>query len=135
MLDKDGRVLSWVVGGEKITMVIQCKANEELHNPIVGFMVKDRLGQIVFADNTYLITIRKPLYVPAGSRYQASFTFRMPVMPAGDYAVAVATAEGTQHEHVQHHMIHEALVFKVHTSYVCFGLIGVPMNDIRIHVI
>ena len=135
MLDQNGRVLSWVVGGETVTMVIQCKANEDLHGPIVGFQVKDRLGQIIFADNTYLSTINEPLHVPAGVRYQASFTFRMPVMPTGDYAVTATTAEGTQHEHIQHHFLHEAMVFKVHASSVCFGLIGVPMNDMRIHLL
>jgi lipopolysaccharide transport system ATP-binding protein len=135
MLDQNGRVLSWVVGGETVTMVIQCKANEDLYGPIVGFQVKDRLGQIIFADNTYLSTINEPLHVPAGVRYQASFTFRMPVMPSGDYALTAATAEGTQQEHIQHHFLHEAIVFKVHASPVFLGLIGVPMNDIRIHLL
>jgi lipopolysaccharide transport system ATP-binding protein len=135
MIDQNGKVLSWVVGGEMVALVIECKANEDLHSPIVGFMVKDRLGQIVFADNTYLTTLHAPLHIPAGKRYQATFTFRMPLMPTGDYAITASTAEGTQHEHIQHHLIHEAMVFKVHAGPVCFGLIGVPMKDIRIHLL
>jgi lipopolysaccharide transport system ATP-binding protein len=135
LLDQDGRFLSWVVGGEMVTLAVQCTANEDLYGPIIGFMVKDRLGQVIFADNTYLTTSQAPLHVPAGKRYQGCFMFRMPVMPAGDYAVTVSTAEGTQQEHIQHHYIHEALMFKVHSSSVRFGLIGVPMKEIRIHLL
>lgn len=39
------------------------------------------------------------------------FAFRMPVLPAGDYVVAAAVAEGTQSEHEQLHWIHDALAF------------------------
>ncbi len=130
--DPQGKALSWVVGGEMVSLVVQCKATVDLHGPIVGFMVKDRLGQVVFADNTYLTTIDAPLHVAAETFYEACFTFRMPVMPQGDYAIAASTAEGSQQDHTQHHWLHEAMVFKVHASPVCFGLIGVPMNDIRI---
>jgi lipopolysaccharide transport system ATP-binding protein len=66
---------------------------------------------------------------------EAKFTFRMPVMPAGDYSICVALAEGTQHEHIQHHWIHDALLFKVHTSHICHGLIGVPMKQINMRVL
>ncbi|MFZ5569097.1 MAG: ABC transporter ATP-binding protein [Thermodesulfobacteriota bacterium] len=133
--DGEGRQLAWVVGGEMLTLVIQCRANCDLFHPIVGFMVQDRLGQVLFADNTYLAHMNSPLHVPSGLKFQASFSFRMPVMPVGDYTVAASAAEGTQQEHVQHHWLHEALAFRVHSSSVCFGLMGVPMNDIRIHLV
>lgn len=135
LLDKEGRRLAWVVGGEIVTLTIQCAANNDLFCPIVGFMVKDRLGQVLFADNTYLSNLDTPLHVQAGSTFQACFSFRMPVMPVGDYTIAVSAAEGSQQEHVQHHWLHEALAFSVHSSTVCFGLMGVPMSDIRIHLL
>jgi lipopolysaccharide transport system ATP-binding protein len=135
MRDHEGKALSWVVGGEMVTLIIQCKANDDLFGPIVGFMVKDRLGQIIFGDNTYLSTREKPLQIPRGTYYQAAFSFRMPVMPPGDYMIAVAVAEGSQQEHVQHHWLHEAMALKVHSSHVCFGLIGVPMSDIKLHLL
>ena len=58
----------------------------------------------------------------------------MPVMPVGDYSISVAIAEGTQQEHIQHQWINDALIFKVHSSSVCNGLIGVPMKEIRMTV-
>jgi lipopolysaccharide transport system ATP-binding protein len=132
LFDDAGSSLSWVVGGEPVSLRIQCRAVQDAFSPIVGFMVKDRLGQVVFADNTYLTYALRPITVTAGECFQARFDFVMPVMPLGDYTVAVAVAEGTQAEHVQHHWIHEAIAFKVHSSSVCHGLIGVPMTNIEL---
>ncbi|MFS8136489.1 MAG: ABC transporter ATP-binding protein [Thermomonas sp.] len=132
--DESGRPLSWLVGGEQVKLAISCRAMAELHGPIVGFEVYDRLGQTIFADNTYLVTRSKPLRVGAGETVVANFEFRMPVMREGDYTMSVAIAEGTQDKHVQHHWQHEALAFHVHASSVCLGLVGVPMQDIQLYV-
>jgi len=130
--DKAGNPLAWLVGGEPVRLVIQCQAHKAVSSPVVGFMVKDRLGQVIFADNTYLSYASRPLHVSAGSAFQASFEFLMPIMPLGDYTISVAVAEGTQAEHVQHHWIHDALAFKVHSSIVCHGLIGIAMTNIEL---
>ncbi len=132
LFDEAGSSLSWVVGGEPVSLRVQCRAVQDAFSPIVGFMLKDRLGQVVFADNTYLTYALRPIAVTVGECFQARFDFVMPVMPLGDYTVAVAVAEGTQAEHVQHHWIHEAIAFKVHSSSVCHGLIGVPMTNIEL---
>lgn len=132
LMDKLGNPLAWVVGGEHVQLSVQCTSQQSVFSPIVGFMVKDRLGQVVFADNTYLSYAQRPLEMASGERFQAWFDFVMPVMPLGDYTISVAVAEGSQEEHVQHQWIHEALAFKVHSSSICHGLIGVPMDSIEI---
>jgi lipopolysaccharide transport system ATP-binding protein len=131
LFDENQNPLSWVVGGEYVGLRIVCKANEPVYSPIVGFMVKDRLGQVIFADNTYLTYSHQTVSINDNECFEAIFEFQMPVMPVGDYAIAVAVADGTQQDHVQHHWIHEALMFKVHSSMVCFGLIGLPMSRIE----
>jgi lipopolysaccharide transport system ATP-binding protein len=132
LCDENQIPLSWVVGGEYLGLKVVCKAIEPVYSPIVGFMVKDRLGQIIFADNTYLTYSHTPVFMERNEQVEALFEFQMPVMPVGDYALAVSVADGTQQDHVQHHWIHEALMFKVHSSMTCFGLIGVPMHRIEI---
>jgi lipopolysaccharide transport system ATP-binding protein len=132
LLDKAGSPLAWIVGGEPVRLLVTCRARQAIASPIVGFMVKDRLGQVIFGDNTFLAYARRPLNISSGACFHAVFDFAMPIMPSGDYIISVAVAEGTQVEHVQHQWIHEALAFKVHASSVCHGLIGVPMGNIEL---
>lgn len=134
LLDAEGVPLSWVVGGEDVIMEVQCTALRSLYRPIIGFQFKDRLGQVVFSDNTFLAYQYDALEVDAGQQLTARFSFRMPVLPTGDYSVSPAIAEGTQDVHVQHHWIHDALIVRVHASAVCLGLVGLPMRDIAIKI-
>lgn len=132
--DYEDRQLSWILGGEELRLCVDCDCTETIIGPIVGFIVKDRLGQVLFGDNTYLTTRDNPLSVPANQRITAVFDFTMPRLPNGDYTISVAVAEGTQAEHVQHHWVHDALTFKVHTSSVYSGLVGIPMAHIELSI-
>ncbi len=135
LLDVSGARLTALDGGEEVVLTVACAAERDLFQPIVGFYVKDRLGQNLFGDNTYLTSRLDPLNVPAGGRFTARFRFQMPYLPSGDFAVTVALAEGTQTDHVQHHWIDDALFFKVHSSHVVRGLVGIPMLDIAIEAV
>ena len=133
--DADGAALRWIVGGEMATLRVFCRAREDLHSPIVGFHLKDKLGQLLMGDNTYLAFADRPLHVPAGSAFAASFSFRMPVLAVGEYSFAVAVATGTQAEHVQHQWRHDALILSSVTTSVCAGLMGIPMLDISLSLL
>lgn len=132
LLDKNFTPLSWVIGGEDVILEICVLAKEDILSPIVGFQFRDRLGQVIFADNTFLIYQFNPLMFEAESKFKASFEFRLPILPNGDYSLTAAIAEGTQDDHVQHHWLHDGLIIRVHASSVCPGLIGIPMKNIFI---
>jgi lipopolysaccharide transport system ATP-binding protein len=132
LTDERGQPLAWVVGGEIVRLAIRCDAREPIDSPIVGFLFKDRLGQTIFGDNTYLSHRHDAPRVPAGGSIVATFEFRMPVLPVGDYSLSIALADGTQESHVQHHWIHEALIVRAHASSTVFGLVGVPMRRITL---
>lgn len=132
LIDREGVPVRSVVGGHDVILAIRARAYEPLDAVIVGFHVKDRLGQALFGDNTYLTYIDNPMKCKAGKQLQAEFRFQMPIMPVGDYSIDVAIANGTQAEHVQCHWIYDALVFKSESSSVATGLVGIPMYDIRI---
>jgi len=135
LLDETGNKLSWIVGGEKVTLEVIAEAYQDLDSPIIGFYVKDRLGQTLFGDNTFLNYQDKQIYCSAGSHVQAYFTFYMPLLPSGEYSITVAIASGTQDLHEQHHWIHDAVLFKSESSSVATGLIGIPMLDIKLHAL
>lgn len=130
LADENGKPYSWIVGGEKVCLRIRADALYDIHSPIFGFYVKDRLGQALFGDNTFLTYACKPQMVFSGEKMEARFVFQMPILPTGEYAIAVALASGTQEEHVHHHWIHDALIFKSHSSSVTSGLVGIPMLEI-----
>lgn len=134
-VDEDGRPLAWVVGGQEVALEVTCHANRRIEGAIVGFEVYDRLGQTIFGDNTYLTTRHSKVCVAPGDSLVARFDFRMPVLREGDYTMSVAIAEGSQADHVQHHWIHEALAFHVHTTSICIGLMGVPMRNIELRAV
>lgn len=134
ILDQHGQPLSWCVGGENVTLLIRCVVREYLAKPVVGFVVKDRLGLAIFADNTYLACLGETQVAQKGQTIEVRFSFRMPVMPIGDYSISVAIADGTQEEHIQHQWINDALIFKIQTSIVCHGLVGIPMSQIEMQI-
>ena len=127
----EGKRLSWIVGGEPVTLRIVARAGCALTDPILGFYIKDRLGQQLFGDNTYLSNVGRSLVVPAGGLITAEFTFRMPLLHRGRYVVSVAVATGTQAQHVQQHWIHEALVFESANEIQHRGLVAIPMERIE----
>lgn len=133
--DSAGQPLQWVVGGEPVTLQVRCHADRALSSPIVGFFIKDRLGQALFGDNTYLSFMDNPLAVPANSDFVAAFSFVMPILPVGDYSINAALADGDQHDHVQHHWIHEAMIFRSTASSITSGLVGIPMQGIALDLV
>ena len=135
LLDQNNAPLAWVVGGEQVTLRITARAHQDLRGPIIGFSIKDRLGQDLFGDNTFL-THHDPLVTcPSGKNLQAHFVFCMPRLPPNQYSICVAIAEGTQELHTQHHWIHDAVLFKSEAYSLASGLVGIPMQDILLQIL
>ncbi len=134
LLSTEGKALSWVVGGEMVKLKVTCNILKPISSPIVGFYIKDRLGQTLFGDNTYLTYMNSGINLAPGQNLEAVFEFRMPILPAGDYSICTAIAEGSQEEHVQHHWVHDALIIRSHSSSACTGLIGIPMRNITLEI-
>jgi lipopolysaccharide transport system ATP-binding protein len=131
-LDEFENPLSWVVGGEKVILQVVVAVQEKLDSPIIGFFVKDRLGQMLFGDNTYLSYKNNIIVSEKGDELEARFVFNMPILPRGDYSISAAIANGTQEVHEQHHWIHDAVLFRSESSSIVSGLIGIPMLKISL---
>lgn len=132
ILGENGEPFRLVKGGELVYLRIEAAISQPMRAPIFGFYVKDRLGQRLFGDNSYLIYRDRPVEADAGTFLHATFKFRMPILPSGDYSVDVALASGTQDDHTHQHWIHDALTFKASESTMRHGLVGIPMHSIEI---
>lgn len=132
LTDTKNEPLAWVVGGEDVTLHVKAIVHTALQSPIIGFFIKDKLGQMLFGDNTYLTTMDNPLGSEPGQEIVAEFSFNMPRLAKGEYSICTALAEGTNESHVQQHWIHDAMLFKCDTTSLASGLIGIPMQSVRL---
>lgn len=130
LLDLQGRALRSIVGGETVELELVAEAFEDIENPIMGFYLKDRHGQFLFGDNTYLSTIGMTSATKANKKISASFRFDMPRLQCGNYFITAGLASGSQEEHVIQHWIHEALEIKAEGQGLPLGIIGLPMAQI-----
>lgn len=124
------RTLNAIAGGERVTLRISAIAREEVANPILGFNLKDRLGQYLFGENTFITNRSREFTVARGQIITAEFTFCMPLLPRGNYMFAAAVATGTQEEHVQQHWIHDALALDSINRDSHRGLVGIQMENV-----
>lgn len=120
------------LGNELVSMKIRALAHAELSRPILGFLVRDRLGQDLFGENTLPFTQLNPVSVAKGETIEACFTFRLPMLPNGQYVAMASLADGDLHNNVQHHWLHDALVINVSSSKIRWGLVGVPFEEIQL---
>lgn len=117
-------------GGADVVVKVQAKANHDLDLPIMGFTIKDRLGQPLIGGNTYHSYKQTPVTVAAGKRIEAAFHFKLPILAVGDYSIVAAIANGTLQEHVQLHWMHDAVLFKVVASSIDGVIVGAPLDKI-----
>lgn len=132
LVNQDGTPLTWVVGGECISLRINTSVFTSISSPIIGFYIKDRLGQILFGDNTYLTYYDNPLDLEGNIDLVAEFDFVMPILPKGDYSICVAIAIGSDQQHVQLDWIHDAVILRSESSSIATGLIGIPIQRIQL---
>lgn len=135
LADENKNPLSWVVGGETVNLYVEGIAHQPLSQVVVGFVLKDRLGQYLFGDNTHLSTISRPFSVSHGEAFSACFQFMMPILRSGDYGFDIAVADGTQADHIQQIWVTDALSLKSVSSSVCTGLVGIPMQSIKLEIL
>ena len=127
--------IGFITGGERVKLKIRIHCKAEIYSPIVGFHVKDRLGQALFGDNTFLTYCDAPLNCHRGDILEATFSFTLPFLQTGDYAITIAVASGTIDIHVQHHWLHDAIIFKVHSPFRNGVMIAIPMQSIKMSLV
>ena len=134
MSPKEGDSTS-LSGGELVQIVIVAKLVEYFEKPILGFIVRDRLGQDLFGENTLPFTKTNPFSVKPDSFIRAEISFYLPMLPNGSYSIMVSLADGDLTNHIQHHWLHDAAIFNVLSSKVRYGLVGCFVKDISMRTL
>ncbi|PYC25617.1 ABC transporter ATP-binding protein [Aquipseudomonas alcaligenes] len=134
-LDNSGNHLSWIVGGECVSLLAYIDVHTKCNNLVVGFQLKNKLGQVVFAKNTFGYSGDNSIAFDFGSNLRVMFKFNMPILPIGHYSIDVAVADGVPPDVKQLQWVHDALIIESRTSSVVSGLVGLPFEEISIEEI
>jgi lipopolysaccharide transport system ATP-binding protein len=132
LLKADGTSLAWTTGGEVVTLRINASVSRQMTEAVLGFVVKDKLGRMLFGDSTFWVTQEKPLDLDEGEDITGEFTFAMPVLVPGNYAIDVAIADAGRPSHPMVQWLHDACIFKSEATAASTGLVGLPMNQVTL---
>jgi lipopolysaccharide transport system ATP-binding protein len=111
LLDASGAVVEVVDVGAAVTLQVTVQARAGIPRLVLGYMIKDRLGNTMYGTNTDLQQ-RPELDVVAGERLVYRFTFPMN-LGAGSYSVATALVSTDTHLVNNYEWRDLALVFTV----------------------
>ena len=123
--DDHGQPVQEVLGGAEVCLCMRIEALMRVDAPAFGFMIKDRLGQYIFTEGTNAPFKPYGLVLMPGEIVTVSFSFTMPILIRGEYSLNVAVAQGDDHDHFQHHWIHDAVIIRSLKSRLVHGIAGV----------
>lgn len=95
LLNFVGKPVELIRIGEALRLVVRFVALEPIPNLTIGFMIKDRLGQVVFGTNTFHLD--HPITInTAMIEMQCNFLFNCNI-GVGSYSIAIALHSGESH--------------------------------------
>lgn len=103
---------SIVAGGDPVYIDFTLKINNDIDMPILGFTLKDPLGNTVVVTNTHFEKIPlEPL--EKNQKYHYRFALNFPYLRSGKYSLDIALANGTYQAHEQVQWINDVLIIVV----------------------
>ena len=111
LLDERGERVEMVDVGAAVTLRVKAQAHVSVPRLVLGYLIKDRLGQPMYGTNTHLLGVT--LHdVQAGEMAEYRFTFPAN-LGAGSYSVAVALTSSETHLENNYEWRDLALLFTV----------------------
>jgi lipopolysaccharide transport system ATP-binding protein len=111
LLTPEGGPLNFVGVGQRVVLRVQVIPRAALDNLVVGYMIKDRLGQIVFGTNTHHLALEienliEKLPVTVSLEFDAN-------LGPGNYSISVAIHGDETHMNANYQWIDQAVLFNV----------------------
>lgn len=99
-------------GDEKVELLLKVVTKEDIDMPVVGFTIKDKLGNGIVITNTDFEGIKMRTLL-SDKAYSFKWNFIFPKLRDGLYSFDVAIAEGTFQNHQQSFWIYDVLIVEV----------------------
>ena len=103
--------------GDKISILIKIRVLKNIKQPIIGFVIKDRLGMDITGANTIIFkefTTIKEFKTSQDKIIQ--FKFEMPYLMNGKYSISPAIADGEELDHESLCWVDDAVFFDIISS-------------------
>ncbi len=106
-----GEKVEFINVNELAELKVRVRAESHIPQLVVGFMIKDRLGQAIYGTNTYHYN-RVKENILAGDNLDFVFSFNVDLGP-GSYSIAIALTGGQSHLEKNYEWRDLAVVFNV----------------------
>jgi len=111
LYNAEGKQVDIIYVGEIVELKIKCKTYKDLPELVVGFMIKDRLGQVVFGTNTHhLQSTTRDIKINTVLSYSFYFNANIGI---GSYSISVALHVADTHLAGNYEWKDLALIFTV----------------------
>jgi lipopolysaccharide transport system ATP-binding protein len=116
-LDAAGNPAAVLRSGEKVTVRVEVRYHDAVEEPVIGIMIRTRIGLEVYGTNTELEKVTTGTYA-AGQHMRIEFGFSCDLCP-GEYTITAAShdADGTTHDWMD-----DAVMFTVADSRYTAGV-------------
>ena len=111
LINSKGEISDYIAVGEEIELRITARINESIEQLVMGYGIKDRLGQVLYGINTHL-TKQVILNPQVGGKY--IFSIKFPAnLGVGSYSIQVALCKSDTHLTGNYEWRDMALIFNV----------------------
>jgi lipopolysaccharide transport system ATP-binding protein len=111
LFNTEGQCIEIVDVGQVVRLCIEVQVNAALDRLVLGYGIKDRLGQVIYGTNTDLKTC-PVLHALPGAAYVFNFTF-VANLGVGSYSLQTALVNAETHLDKNYEWLDLALVFQV----------------------
>lgn len=95
LFDDNGKSIDAVETGTRVTLKIKAAVNVSVTEAVMGFIIKDRFGQIMYGINSHRLG-KSILNLPAGDFLVCCFTFELN-LGKGNYSISTALSKKESH--------------------------------------
>jgi len=131
LINQQGQSVEVITVGETITAQLSVRVNQDIEGLVLGFGIKDRLGQMIFGTNTWH-SKQAIAHVCAGSLFRFDVEFQAN-LGVGSYSVHCSLIETESHVEKNYHWIDRAKVFEVVNENKPL-FVGCAWNDLKFKI-
>jgi ABC-type polysaccharide/polyol phosphate transport system ATPase subunit len=125
--DKEGQAINAVEQGDRVCIRISVEFQDDLDEPNVGFMLRNRLGEDVTGTNLMFEGMQLPP-ARAGEWLSVDFVMDLPFLQAGFYYFSPAVADGLLNQYDVCDWIDNACAIEIIQRTVTHGHMRIPMR-------